>query len=372
MSLAGNLRTMSLPDILQWIALGRKTGTLHLERRTVRKRLAFKDGTIFSSWSNDPRESLGQFLVSQRFITEEHLFRALLAQEKEGRLVGSILVDSGTLTEDDLRRALRAKAEETIYDLFHWDEGAFEFKEDELPGQVHVHLDLAVQGVIFEGIRRVDEWARIRKVLPSMRTTFTVKGDPGGVGADELDRKALALAAAGKTMAEIALEMHRTDFDTAAHFFDLRARDLVAVAEAPVSVVLDDPMAAIAGLLAAAQTRLEEKRLDEALKAYEGVLALDRLNQEAKKGLLRVSEARSRERALKRVALDKVPALKKSLAALTQENFDPQEGFILSRVNGQWDVKSILKLIPIPEDDAILIFSRLLERGVIALYDAER
>jgi Domain of unknown function (DUF4388) len=369
MSLTGNLRTMSLPDILQWIAGGRKTGALQLERRGVQKRLAFKEGTIFSSWSNDPRESLGQFLVSQRFITEEQLFRALLSQEKEGRLVGSILVESGMLSEDDLRRALRIKAEETIYDLFHWEEGGFEFKEDELPEKVHVHLDLAVQGVILEGIRRVDEWARIRRVFPTMRTTFTVRDDGGE--ADALDRKALALAAAGKSMAEIALEMHRTDFDTAAHFFDLRARDLVSVAEAPMAILLDDPVAAITGLLAAAETRLREKRLDEALKAYESVLTLDRLNQHAKKGLLAVSEARTRERALKRVQLDKVPALKKSLAALTHENFDPQEGFILSRVNGQWDVKSILKLIPIPEDDAILIFARLLERDVIALYDSD-
>ncbi len=61
--------------------------------------------------------------------------------------------------------------------------------------------------------------------------------------------------------------------------------------------------------------------------------------------------------------------LTRELAALTQENFDPQEGFVLSRVNGQWDVKSILKLIPMPEDDAILIFSRLLERGVIDLQE---
>ncbi len=44
MSLTGNLRTMSLPDILQWISTGRKTGTLHLERRSVRKRIAFRDG----------------------------------------------------------------------------------------------------------------------------------------------------------------------------------------------------------------------------------------------------------------------------------------------------------------------------------------
>ena len=35
---------------------------------------------------------------------------------------------------------------------------------------------------------------------------------------------------------------------------------------------------------------------------------------------------------------------------------------MLSRVNGQWDVQSILKLCPMAEEDALLIFARLLER----------
>jgi hypothetical protein len=56
-----------------------------------------------------------------------------------------------------------------------------------------------------------------------------------------------------------------------------------------------------------------------------------------------------------------------SLAELTRQNFDPQEGFVISRVNGEWDVQSILKLCPMSEEDALLIFSRLLERKVIEL-----
>ena len=39
MSLRGDLRTMALPDVLQWIATGQKTGTLHVERRSVQKRI---------------------------------------------------------------------------------------------------------------------------------------------------------------------------------------------------------------------------------------------------------------------------------------------------------------------------------------------
>ena len=142
MSLRGDLRTMALPDVLQWIASGRKTGTLHVERRSVQKRIILRDGNIFSSWSNDPRESLGQFLIRLRLVTEEQLFRALLGQEEKGRLLGSILVADGVLSEDDLRRALKAKAEETVYDLFLWPSGQFEFREGEFPEHPH-HLRVA-------------------------------------------------------------------------------------------------------------------------------------------------------------------------------------------------------------------------------------
>src|SRR5512143_3483649 len=133
MSLKGDLRTMPLPDVLQWVATGHKTGTLHVERRSVQKRIVLREGSIFSSWSNDPRESLGQFLIRLRLLTEEQLFRALIAQEERGRLLGSILVADGVLTEEGLRQALKTKAEETVYDLFLWPSGLFEFREGDLP-----------------------------------------------------------------------------------------------------------------------------------------------------------------------------------------------------------------------------------------------
>src|SRR5262245_4847154 len=195
MSLTGNLRTMALPDILQWISMGRKTGTLHLERRAVKKRIIFKSGDIYSSWSNDPRESLGQFLMRNRLVSEEQLFKALLRQETQGRLVGSILVGDGIIGEDDLRQTLQMKAEETIYDLFLWPDGAFEFKEGELPGDMTVHLEIEVTSVLLEGTRRVDEWGRIRHVFPSNRTVFRAKGKPEQLE-DPTEQQALKLAAA--------------------------------------------------------------------------------------------------------------------------------------------------------------------------------
>src|SRR5260370_35950813 len=92
MSLKGDLKTMALPDILQWIEVGQKTGTLQVERRSIKKRIIVRDGLIFSSWSNDPRESLGQFLIRLRLVSGEQLVNALLAQEGKGALRGHLTV----------------------------------------------------------------------------------------------------------------------------------------------------------------------------------------------------------------------------------------------------------------------------------------
>lgn len=369
MSLRGNLKTMSLPDILQWIAAGQKTGTLHLERRSVKKRIIVRDGQIFSSWSNDPRESLGQFLIRERMVSEEQLFKALIGQEEKGRLIGSILVSEGVLTEDDLRLALQAKAVETIYDLFLWTEGEFDFREGEFPYDVLIHWETPVTPVILEGIRRVDEWNRIRAVFPTMEVTFKVLG-AAPVLESPHERQVLELAVLGRTLAQIGLEMRRSDFDTAHLMFELYQRGVVGVDQVRQETTSADPIGAIQDLLTLAYQRLQEKRFDAALKAYEQVLDLDRLNQNAKKGLIAASEARSREKALKSVALTKVPYLTMELVELTRQQFDSHEGFVISRVNGQWDVQSILKLCPMAEEDALLIFSRLLDRKVIELRDA--
>ena len=46
-------------------------------------------------------------------------------------------------------------------------------------------------------------------------------------------------------------------------------------------------------------------------------------------------------------------------------SFSPQEGFVLSRINSQWDVKSIMKISPMKELDVLMIFHRLIKDGVI-------
>jgi len=61
----------------------------------------------------------------------------------------------------------------------------------------------------------------------------------------------------------------------------------------------------------------------------------------------------------------KVPKISKSFDEISNMNFTPNEGFLLSRINGQWDVGSIMKVSPMREIDALLIFHRLFKDGII-------
>jgi hypothetical protein len=366
MSLTGDLRTMSLPDVLQWISAGRKTGTLHVRAGSVHKNVAFQDGAIASSSSNDPRESLSQFLMRERRLSEEQLFRAMLLAEEDGRPLGTVLVTLGILEEQQLRDTLQRKAEETVYDLFLWPEGRFEFAEGEVPPEASIAVHMPVTAVLLEGMRRVDEWSRIRDVFPTAGASFAL-APAARDEADGLERQALDLAAYGRTLAEMSLELYLSEFDTAALFYRLWQRGSVAVAQTGRERPPADPIGTIRDLLTAAYQHLEEKYFDAAQKAYEEVLTLDRINQHAKKGLLAVAEARARSRSRREVALDGIPRLTLDLETLTDFRFDPQEAFVLSRINGAWDVQSILKLCPMEEDQALMIFGRLLDWGVIEL-----
>ena len=65
----------------------------------------------------------------------------------------------------------------------------------------------------------------------------------------------------------------------------------------------------------------------------------------------------------------KVPTLTRPVDAMTEETLSPQEVFLLSRVDGTWDEKSIIQVSPIREVDALRTLKKLRERGLIELRD---
>jgi tetratricopeptide (TPR) repeat protein len=367
MSISGSLATMQLGDLLQWCGGNLKTGTLRLRRGPIEKQLFFKDGRLFSSVSTSPRETLGQFLIRAGHITEEELFKALIEQDRSNRPLGQILVDSRLISETVLEDILRIKTEESIHDCFLWKEGDFVFEDGKLPEQIPISLPLDLTGVILEGARRTDEWERIRHVFPTRLTTFVV--DRTAVEADgkltDEDRRVVELVERGKNLAEIALELHAVEFYAASRLLELYERKLVRVREAPEEIDYEAQVTALREKLREGVGLYNNGQYETALESFEEALTLDPQNKYARLFVLKIRRILEDLEKVAEIPLAGVPRLRVTLIELAALDLDPQEGFVLSRVNGEWDVDSITKICPMGEQEVLIIFKRLWDQGLI-------
>jgi hypothetical protein len=389
MALSGNLRTMLPGDLLQWLSLGQKTGTLFVSNGSVEKKIFFRNGRVISSASNDPREYLGQFLMSHGYLTEPELKKAMEVQQQSAILLGKILVMIEVISEPDLQRLMRLKAEEEIYDIFLWSDGDFRFIDDELPQMEMIPLQVDVTGIIMEGTRRFDEWGRLRELIPN-ETLIPELLKPVD-NPDELEEVQAPIVKAidgRRTIAEIVLESRSSAFIVSSTLYTLvrhgyvklidpkaKVEDVFVMPVAPVAAAVvasngsgefneDDE---IAMMLNAAQNALRNKDYEKTQRLLKAAQNLDPTHPKVRNAIKGAETVIRNELRNLGVIETKVPRVSKALEEITQMNFSPNEGFILSRINGTWDIGSLIKISPIRETDAMLIFYKLWRDGIIAL-----
>jgi len=119
-SFAGSLSDMGVVDLVQTLEMGKKSGALHVKnRKGVEAVCYFRDGRILDC-------------------------------ELSGKLTG----------------------ENAFYRLLNWQEGEFaiEFK----PIEREERIPVSTQGLLMEGMRRIDEWGRIVEQLPALDRVFEI------------------------------------------------------------------------------------------------------------------------------------------------------------------------------------------------------
>lgn len=439
MSLYGRFSCMALTDLLQWLSHAGKTGTLEVERNKVVKKIVFRDGSVIACSSEEPTERLGHYLLSRGKLNEDTLRRALAEHEATHRHLGEVFVDMGVVSRDELAEHLRSKAEETIFGLFDWDDAAFRFHTSALPENPIFPVDLRVDEILFRGAHRYDEMQRIRSVFNDPGIVLRRTGKPlsPDLLRNRMVRRVYDLVTGDRSVAEILLHAHSSEYQVHKLLFELFRAGLVAIdsvvevgdeldfapddllAEpgdlpssamgqgagsmpAPGRTVNPDssngpigPATAVAtlpataaesgepptaGNLPAANARADLDLAHDLLERHEHEQAIDLLNalhkaephRDALRRLLAEAEAAFVERAYKHyLPAYKVPFLRRPLDTLTGEQITSAEFFLLSRVDGAWNVKSIIQVSPLREVDALRAMKRMRETGLIDLRDPD-
>jgi tetratricopeptide (TPR) repeat protein len=175
MAIRGSLKEASLPDVLQLLALGQKTGCLSIVDQTNIAHVYFERGRINYASIVNRRDRLGDILVKNGKITQQQLDHAVERQARQrDKRLGELLIDSGALSRRDLEQYMRLQIEEAVYFLFTWTRGTFNFEADVHPEAQDFLVAINPESLLLEGARRVDEWSLIEKKIPSFELIFSV------------------------------------------------------------------------------------------------------------------------------------------------------------------------------------------------------
>lgn len=117
-SFTGLLSEMGLVDLLSTIDLGRKSGVLELESPVSRGLVFFRDGRVVDA--------------------------------KVNKIAGA----------------------NAVYRMLLWTDGRFEIRFG--PCNANEVIEMSTQGLLMEGMRRIDEWQRMREQLPPLESVFEV------------------------------------------------------------------------------------------------------------------------------------------------------------------------------------------------------
>ena len=269
MGFKGSLDSINLADIFQNLAMNQQSGTLRVSDRDRTKSIYFQRGEV-RYLAHGGRKSilLGEMLTGRAIATHEQVNAALSEQKSSGRLLGEIIVTLGICTSDDVEDLVRFQIEEEIYDLFSWERAEFEFTEGPPPEglfdpeQQATELAIDTSRLIMEAARRIDEWERIRQVIPSMSEVFVATASPELLpeGSSPAAQRILTFLDGTRSMDAVVEDSYFSRFEVASN--------LVAMTEAgqarPATVAELGPAAALCA---------EQGRPDRAVELMERALA---------------------------------------------------------------------------------------------------
>ncbi|MEZ4474888.1 MAG: DUF4388 domain-containing protein [bacterium] len=156
-ALAGSLEAFSAVDLLEFLRLNRRTGTLRMVSSRGVAEVVLIEGNLASASS-----SVGPRLGEQLQALGHPVSDAIADQlgEPAALPTGRRLVEQGVIALADLKEALYAQAERTIADVLGWLDGGFVFHPDStLREAIPPEFELNTARIMLDALRRMDEEA---------------------------------------------------------------------------------------------------------------------------------------------------------------------------------------------------------------------
>jgi hypothetical protein len=156
LDLEGNLAIFEPISVFQLISLAQATGELTLDVGDNFAKVFFEGGSVTYAEISNRKLKLGEYLVQQKLVSQKDLDR-ILVKDRKGKKIGHLLVEFEVIDEQALKAAIEEQIKEVVYEVVRWKKGWFQFSADKKPAAQDVFIDIPLDSLILEGLKRLDE-----------------------------------------------------------------------------------------------------------------------------------------------------------------------------------------------------------------------
>lgn len=222
-SLSGRLDAFGVGDVLQLLAQQQQTGSLRLGRagradRDERIHIQLRKGRI--------SQAEGWFRERPELAADAYASRAPARASPRRRADHPV---GGTEAEPAGGLAYTVAL---VYEALRWSQGRFAFypcATYRLPASAH--LDLAVDPLLAEGLRRVDEWRLIAPCIPHLRVVPRRGNNPEPLKLPDPERAVLDAIDGERDVIALVAHTEIEPFEVCRALYRLAARRAVTIAE---------------------------------------------------------------------------------------------------------------------------------------------
>lgn len=158
----GQLSSLSITDLLQWIDMNKKSGILFVSSDRSNKCFCFENGRLLMAAAKEQQHRFGDFLSQETQVPIEMIQGAIKDSQSKGISFITYLVEQKLVPAEFIKVTIEQLAENIILDILDWDEGSFQFVED-LPVLLSKSpVQLGINFITFEAVRKHDEVTKRR------------------------------------------------------------------------------------------------------------------------------------------------------------------------------------------------------------------
>lgn len=233
--MAGELLSrMSMMEVMGIIAQANWRGDLHVFGADAHRVLSFDQGALKSAYSDAADDRLGEVMFRNGTISRE-LLDDLVSDRRADRRFGEVCVERGIVDQARLFEQLQKQAETIFFAAMLEAEGRYAFvlpPEGEADART-ANFRLPVQGLLMEGVQRIDEMVLFRDKIPhsGLCPVPTQGGKDGKL--DDAARRVLEQCDGMRTIEDVARLTGLGEFFTTKAVYQLLQSKRVTLRSAP-------------------------------------------------------------------------------------------------------------------------------------------